>query len=1730
MPNGETLWELYKEGKWGVSQPEAPVTEQTLWEQYKETGSITPPEPTPEFVLPEGFPKDRQPIQVEVEGEAHTYSLDAQNIVYDEGNNPVAKLDPTTDSFLELSYKDILHPEKYTRGGILAVPPPAPVIATIPLEIEGKMATAEVKDDGSMWLEGNRVAVINLKTGEWELPPDQKVLLGVSKAMEYAFYPFTAFGAMTRENIANLIETTKTLFTEPSALVMPEFESPIEALKGLLPGGESYEEFRKLPMWEQLLYELPLWITLGYAGVTATGVRAALASVATRGGVVGGIAQVGRIALAPVAGFEWAVGKSLNVIFGTPLRLIGERRALVAWHKTAFYKKIPPEWRGTSLETDFYNTFKLWNKGTPEFQKTATNTFFRILTDARGGRYTPKPTPPPAPPTGVTAVTIPPAGVKPPPVKPIITPPSPITGVPTTITKAMETSLGKLGYSASAISKMTPEVAWGILYKPEVFYHGSPQSDLIKVKASPAGDWGEGIYFTTDPDIALHYSRGRKEVRKYILGDISVEPAEGTIYKMDITLKNPLRIETDEQWNVFLNEGFKRFGETTDKNMAKWAREEGYDGIINRVNREGIAFDKKSALLTKISPIKPKIPIAEVGIPEVVKPPITKPPIKPVPETTKLVARRTELKEMLAKPATELPKGITKIALRQELKGVNAKLVPAEKKLRQQIMTTATTRSILPLQRQRIFKDIGGTRYLSEIGLEKLNKILLKVQTARPVKVKGKAVVTEITERSIQSLKKALIGQGKLNEDAYKEIMRTLKLKTDKFESVESFITQADAKRLIRNINYEAEVGLIEYDTKIIQALKGKPEITKGIDTLTKRIEEKAKPAVVRKVNFNIRKLATEVTEEPELYGVNPFFDIQIAIQRLQEKVGGRVVTRLSDVFEMAHTRRLELERINTLMGLKIAKSIPDFKKMASDKKALERIRLYIAAKNKLAGVKSPKDISELEIRLANAIEAEWQGWQNQVRYSRFTSSYYQHDGDLQLIQGDIPNAPMADLEKAVLTYESGGSEALGAYLDAKTWGIIRQGYEFRQFLRVGTRPRRAPKVVFGKSQLKTRTDMTYTPQEKDVLQRLGAYRRRMLNSGLEPYFRKIDMEFARITPKLSNVEKSAGILSLALEELKGFYVSEVAPQLMLRAGGIAFSILSLSPHMFVRNLGQNPALLPDKSALIDPRNKLLSDQELEFIDTYVNQFQGIKQEQLLQRYMGHTRLERMLAKITYYPYSDPINRKVAMFATGNKGKRALKDFQVDGDIDKFMVNSGMLEMSSTEQIRTLEMMAQDEIKYGVPTLRPVSGEVGAVREIAKFITTRKHFRYLRFQRSHFEMGTGGRLVGSLVAFPRGYAQNLYLAAERLKPGGGATVAEKWRAIRVLVSAILGSMVFGALYAEATGKKRNPYHPLNVIMWSPGGLAIGAPQTIYDMFSTLQRVIMAKDDEERDRALYQLTKDIPRMGDMFIPFYIQTMNILEALYNQQYIDRKTLRQILGILSESYELNEEFYEKERSLLGKWQHAIFGGEDPDPGATELAIIKALESIRSEDEEYTIRELASALSRALEGRDYDEVTEDNGYAPMAVFYMESQQQITQYYDLEERERERFLRDNSEVITLLYFWGRWKATMSDEVGGRVKALASKYDIPFESIPALRGTEATEERASVAGVNAYNMMSPKLKEALTLWFDTGDPSRLRLYEPQLEDIKRALGVTKSYADWMETDLRSYHNYLKGER
>jgi len=154
--------------------------------------------------------------------------------------------------------------------------------------------------------------------------------------LQYA--PWTIFGAAEYKQLKGkeYAELMKRLQEDPEAvkaeweekyggkstqeLLSLEFEYIGKEWKDVLPGGKTYEKYRELPIYQQLGYEAPFWIAA--MGVSATGIRGALAPAAAKPGVAGVAPKVARAILLPAEAAEWTAGQIIRHILVEPIKLI----------------------------------------------------------------------------------------------------------------------------------------------------------------------------------------------------------------------------------------------------------------------------------------------------------------------------------------------------------------------------------------------------------------------------------------------------------------------------------------------------------------------------------------------------------------------------------------------------------------------------------------------------------------------------------------------------------------------------------------------------------------------------------------------------------------------------------------------------------------------------------------------------------------------------------------------------------------------------------------------------------------------------------------------------------------------------------------------------------------------------------------------------------------------------------------------------------------------------------------------------------------------------------------------------------------------------------------------------------------------------------------------------------------------------------------------------------------
>jgi len=158
------------------------------------------------------------------------------------------------------------------------------------------------------------------------------------------------------------------------------------------------------------------------------------------------------------------------------------------------------------------------------------------------------------------------------------------------------------------------------------------------------------------------------------------------------------------------------------------------------------------------------------------------------------------------------------------------------------------------------------------------------------------------------------------------------------------------------------------------------------------------------------------------------------------------------------------------------------------------------------------------------------------------------------------------------------------------------------------------------------------------------------------------------------------------------------------------------------------------------------------------------------------------------------------------------------------------------------------------------------------------------------------------------------------------------------------------------------------------------------------------------------------------------------------------------------------------------------------------------------------------------YDEVREtlwlDDDIPPLYLELKAAREAWGKYYELEEgKPRDAFRRENPKVDAFLMFFGRITTTKSSGATILVEALMEKYDIPDESLPALKKHKLKVERE--LGKPLANLMQedPTLAKAIQTGNFTAEQRRrlVTLYTK----LYRQPGVGGAFEEWLITDLRA---------
>ncbi len=187
-------------------------------------------------------------------------------------------------------------------------------------------------EDYKVFHEGKEVGRYLRKTGEFQAdePTFWEKTLGIGgKALEWLFVLPSFVGA----SIGYLGEELKKRWnmTDEEWEAYKKAGLPVASisdLKKFLPGGEFHARLQKSSFWTRLALESPFWVSATVSGVSALRAREAAKALPTA------LRVPVRAALAPAAGYEWAIGKTIQLTYNTTMSAI-LRRNLHSWARSA---------------------------------------------------------------------------------------------------------------------------------------------------------------------------------------------------------------------------------------------------------------------------------------------------------------------------------------------------------------------------------------------------------------------------------------------------------------------------------------------------------------------------------------------------------------------------------------------------------------------------------------------------------------------------------------------------------------------------------------------------------------------------------------------------------------------------------------------------------------------------------------------------------------------------------------------------------------------------------------------------------------------------------------------------------------------------------------------------------------------------------------------------------------------------------------------------------------------------------------------------------------------------------------------------------------------------------------------------------------------------------------------------------------------------------------------------
>ena len=807
-------------------------------------------------------------------------------------------------------------------------------------------------------------------------------------------------------------------------------------------------------------------------------------------------------------------------------------------------------------------------------------------------------------------------------------------------------------------------------------------------------------------------------------------------------------------------------------------------------------------------------------------------------------------------------------------------------------------------QYRQYLKDTFGVESSTLLTANQINKVVkdlkamtgeskAKGSTIRPEsgKVGREEIILPEQEQHINKRMTKLRESGMTDPDLI-HVYESAGLKPDHkigFQDTKNFTTRKQAERLSRELHlYEETIAPIR--ARELKTLKD-PEVG----------------PVYRKVQTVINDLRGGKAPSTAL-------SMRFYVGRLEELTGGKLpflslyeelITRRNQINTTIKDHYSRLAQVNGEAGadaLAIIMANPNSQQRISD---------HIASKSKhKKAPSSPRDITRAELNIANEMVKILDEYKWKVRAWQFY--------DWKFKGKEIPGYERykEQIEIADRAYEEGGQEALFQTLKAQTWGVLKEGFEPHEIVYNQQRSWSGGKVGKGARAPQERA-YEYQIQDKELFLRFNSYLKRMeRGTYLTPHIEAFYETYLRGQKEGVVPESAKADIEIFLRELQGinFIGGPVEKAVRMVYGQAMTSLIQANPAVAFRNLFQNMGFYPDRSDLVNPKNRAMTPKEMEFQEREVFQDSNIEiwmhtSEAFLNQVPGLRVLNTIAGKVKIYAWSDRLNRMWGFWAKKNTVERAM----VSGKpLEQKLKDLKFKDMSNTQQKRALEVLSTEGVDaFG--------------NYVAKATVEDVHFIYDRAQRSPAEVYPGSaRILLNLALFPRAYAEKLVRSTQKVRTGikGGKVTPEGARALKSILSVMAGGYLVGEVYKMVTGRQDNPYSPINIISYEVGGLSVSSLTDASKFGTDILTAVMSQDPELKQMAMGRLTMTAPRLGDMFIPYYMLILNSMESVAGKTNMDRAALRTIREMVDKEYVMRRDAYDIERSWYEKWQHALFG----------------------------------------------------------------------------------------------------------------------------------------------------------------------------------------------------------------